>query len=290
VPQSMTPNVINLPKQEVLEGIKNIQPKPFTPSPSGSGIPKVPVGVPVKPQMQLTEGSLVTPPPTIFERGAKVKMKKSGEYTSNLSRKPNVIEGKVVNKATPQNSLINEAKKYKSAEEFVNAQGTPVYHGTKARFKEFAIPKEGEQAIFLTNNKDVAKSYFDISKSNKQIEIDKLDDLYFEKKIDANTLKEKKQEIITTMKDDDGVVLDAFIDKNAKIKTIDNIKRYNPELQKEIINNAKTEGYDVVVVKNTIDDALEVGEIASDITIVLNPEKIKTKSQLEQIWKEANKK
>lgn len=51
--------------------------------------------------------------------------------------------------------LASEAKKYKSAEEFVKAQGTPLYHGTyKIKGEEFT-PKK---ALYLSN-KEAAKTY-----------------------------------------------------------------------------------------------------------------------------------
>ena len=67
-------------------------------------------------------------------------------------------------------SLTKEAKKYKSAEEFVKAQGTPVYHGTNyanARQiqqnglnPENATSIKGDKKfIFLTRDEQYAKSY-----------------------------------------------------------------------------------------------------------------------------------
>lgn len=119
VPQSMTPDVINLPTREVLEGIQNIKPQSFTPSPSGSGVPKVPVGIPVRqpmalPQQTVPQSNPIATPFTMMEQGVPVKQVKSGAYSSNLQRRltpERVVEGKVVEKA---DNLINEAKKYKT--------------------------------------------------------------------------------------------------------------------------------------------------------------------------------
>ncbi len=59
--------------------------------------------------------------------------------------------------------LSKEAKKYKSAEEFMESQGTPVYHGTDADFAEFDVTKAGKEwggkASFFTTDKELAQGY-----------------------------------------------------------------------------------------------------------------------------------
>src|SRR4051794_23926781 len=59
--------------------------------------------------------------------------------------------------------LAAEAGKYKSAEEFVKAQGTPVYHGTKADFEKFDISKATNdlygKGIYFAEDANVAKGY-----------------------------------------------------------------------------------------------------------------------------------
>ena len=63
--------------------------------------------------------------------------------------------------------LLREAKKYKSAEEFVKAQGKTVYHGTNAKFDVFDKSKIGEatgvgdwgDGFYFSDNEDVAKSF-----------------------------------------------------------------------------------------------------------------------------------
>lgn len=76
--------------------------------------------------------------------------------------------------AAPQTDLVSEAKKYKSADEFVKAQGKPVFHGSD---KASLIEKEGfkimpsESArgygdgIYFTDTKSNAKGYGDVVKS-----------------------------------------------------------------------------------------------------------------------------
>lgn len=66
-------------------------------------------------------------------------------------------------KAGYSNALTQEAKKYKSAEEFVKAQGTHVYHGTNAEFDKFDISKATNtqygKGIYFTENPKITKQY-----------------------------------------------------------------------------------------------------------------------------------
>lgn len=67
-----------------------------------------------------------------------------------------------------QEALFAEARKYKSADEFVNAQGTPVYHGTpNNNFKSFDNSNVGSYSgtesakigTWFTSNRDVADKF-----------------------------------------------------------------------------------------------------------------------------------
>ena len=68
-------------------------------------------------------------------------------------------------KTTNMDSLTQEAKKYKTADEFVKAQ-KPLYHGTDAKFEKFDISKSGEvqpadwgEGIYFTDNPAHAKNF-----------------------------------------------------------------------------------------------------------------------------------
>ena len=61
---------------------------------------------------------------------------------------------------------VEEAKKYKSADEFMKAQGEPLYHGTNAKFDEFDTKKIGSTTDdgmwgrgFYFSDKATAKNY-----------------------------------------------------------------------------------------------------------------------------------
>lgn len=92
---------------------------------------------------------------------AKAPMATQANQTTRMT--PNTSN---IPKSSPKTStksidpLINEAKKYKSAEEFVKAQGTPVYHGTKKN-----LPKNlnTDKVIFTTLDKNYASKYGNIN-------------------------------------------------------------------------------------------------------------------------------
>ena len=187
-------------------------------------------------------------------------------------------------------NLIEEAKKYKTADEFVESRGKPIYHWWKWDIQEFMIPKEWkEKAVFFTSKKNVAWSYIDTAKSPWKLKVEFLEDLYFDKKITKEEFIKKREAIKWQMWDEKWRITEAFLNNNAKTKKITGVERYNASTQEKIIDEARREWYDVVVIKNTIDDAFEYWEwIPSDITIVFNSEKIKTESQLRKIREQAN--
>lgn len=191
---------------------------------------------------------------------------------------------------TTESALIKEAKKYKSADEFVKAQGEPLYHWWKGEITSFKLPKEWkERAVFFTNKKDVADSYIDTAKSPWKLEIEKLEDKYFSKELLEDDFIRQRDTIRNKYWQEEWKITEAFIDKNANIQKIKWVKSYNAQKQEDIIAKAKKDWYDVVVIKNTIDDALLQWDwISSDITIVLNPKVIKTQSQLKEIYTQAN--
>ena len=94
-----------------------------------------------------------------------VAQKMSGKMNISVVRPKSSLKVKGEN---PTN-LISEAKKYKSAEEFVKAQGTPVYHGSPSADM---IEKEGfklgkveslanayGKGVYLTDSKNLASAY-----------------------------------------------------------------------------------------------------------------------------------
>jgi hypothetical protein len=153
--------------------------------------------------------------------------------------------------------LLEEAKKYKSAEEFVKAQPT-VYHGTNAKFEKFDTNKIGDatgvgdwgDGFYFSDKKDVAKSFAEDAGGDIVMEVN-LSGLKF---ADGNKL-EKLPEIQNILDDGMGST--------------------------DIGEYLKKKGYDGVKYKHNEGGGIEY--------VVYDPEKIKTKSQLTDIWKQANK-
>ena len=152
--------------------------------------------------------------------------------------------------------LSTEAKKYKSAEEFVKAQGTPVYRGGIELSKE----KITDAGISVSKGKNVAEDF----------------------------VKQKGGKVEEIVISPNAKIIDYSDIPNVKFK---NLNDYSPELDtgnkqiwrdleveyQKAINWAKNNGYDAIRLP------LE-GE-----TRIVNKDIIKTKSQLEEIWKNANK-
>lgn len=154
------------------------------------------------------------------------------------------------------NDLVSEAKKYKSADDFIKAQGTPVYRGsTNAARDERTV----SGVISTSENPDIAKIF----------------------------------------KGKDGKFEEFVISPNAKIIKLEDITK---ELKKtkdqstittnDWIDYAKVNGYDAIDMKSLklsiqskIDPNLKGFE---DEIKILNKDILKTKSQLTEIWNQAN--
>lgn len=208
-------------------------------------------------------------------------------------------------------NLIQEAKKYKSAEDFVKAQGTPVYHGTDSPSfnpSEFNIKKatKGEtyfnplgDGLYTSTNKDFVKKFGKnieefVVPSNakvKKIGIDswqkdfpvisrnslknlgiKYDDLTLDEKVEINRLVPN-----SPIESSNGfeVILGDITNRLNKKGSVQDA------IQKAVMQKYKD--YDVLRYLDT-DYAFDADEI-----VVKNPAILKTKSQLEEIWKKANK-
>jgi len=167
--------------------------------------------------------------------------------------------GKTAAKEAVVDPLIQEARKYKSADEFVKAQGTPVYRTEKADivYKGKSVWGDGK--------------YFGI---------------------DKNQVKEMTMSP-HSRKSTGGTVDEYIIPSRLKIKEIDigwdamEPKEFNKfprgnDLKKQILND----GYDGVILKT--DGDLNLG--GDQLIMYRNADQIKIKSQLTDIWNKANKK
>ncbi len=160
--------------------------------------------------------------------------------------------------------LYEKARKYKSAEEFVKAQGTPVYHGTNIKNADMIernprLLSADEQNQFPTTV--VGDTQIGISSSRDKGMADYFASLQpFEKNKTIEIYLPKKDFHIYTLPEG-----------------IDSIDSLGLKKLQEI----KAKGFDA------IEDIKNIG--GENEIRILSPEKIKTKSQLTDIWNEANK-
>lgn len=177
---------------------------------------------------------------------------------NDIPKVSNTIKKKSSNTVKIVDDLASEAKKYKSAEEFVKAQGTRVYHGTNADFTHFKLsePRDAKgnfKGAYFVDNATEAKDY---GKNIKEAVVN------FKKPLVGNPYEEF-----------------------AKAKGINyekemfNIKKSNVEKW------IKENGFDGIIRPKGSQYNLEGAEY-----IALNKNAVKTKSQLTDIWNKANKK
>lgn len=216
----------------------------------------------------------------------KLKNIKPGLTIKNVGKK------QLLNKT---DDLIQEAKKYKSAEEFVKAQGTPVYHGG-TEIKEVGNMRSKWGAFYMTDNPTYAKSYggnksvlnkMVITKKAKLADLIKpSDDLI--KQIDEIISPKATGETIKIKKPDGSFVevpktkggLSNPVHSSADIiQGIKDGKAYYAEMP-EVKEALKKLGYDGMITQES-KFGVNYG--------VWNKKVIKTKSQLTDIWNKANK-
>jgi hypothetical protein len=148
--------------------------------------------------------------------------------------------------------LIQEAKKYKSAEEFVNSKASYFTGGKQeiSQFGELGKNKIGQdkQGVFLTSNNKYAKIF-----AGK-----------------------------------DGKITQVFADIKKPFKVTDENMIEAPQNYAEYIQELKDKGYDSLLLKKQKFGLDNKG--VHDQLLVLDPSVLKTKSQLTDIWKKANNK
>ncbi len=167
-------------------------------------------------------------------------------------------------KSTPEELLIQEAAKYKTPDDFIKAQGTPVYHGTIEKFDKFDINKAGKstdsgmfgKGFYFTDNLKEAKTY-----AKRGDKIGEVKDII---------LDIKKPYIINSKADIPKI--------NVPNDTIEQMRVADKEYSRLFTEKLQQQGYDGVI------DNLTPGKKQY---VAFSPEQIKTKSQLTDIWKQA---
>lgn len=188
-------------------------------------------------------------------------------------------QGNVIYKGASQRQQVNphiaQARQYPTAEEFVKAQGTPLYHGTNAEFKVFDKNKIGTatdeglygKGFYFGNTESFA------SVAPKGRPAKNVMKVYPSK--DINLFEISKIESVEEMAD----LLN--MSESALTKESSGIIRPVRDQVGQFTSHLKELGYDGVVV-NRGGDAIE--------TVIFEPEKIRAEGQLTDIWNEANSK
>ena len=163
-----------------------------------------------------------------------------------------------------EDPILSEARKYNTPEEFVRAQGTPVYHGTNyanaRQIQQTGLNPESATSIkgdkkfvFLTGNEQYAKSY-------------------------ATQKGGDNSFVLSVKKPADTIIEESTYRKGMKFPDLVSQKTIPPE---DIIIKGKDGKWYPIKEFNFF-----TGE--ADTYIGKTPVEIKTKSQLEEIWKKAN--
>lgn len=159
----------------------------------------------------------------------------------------------------PLAKLESEAKKYKTPEEFVKAQGTPVYHGTNEVFDNFDLTKsrfKGEQGENLWG----FGTYTSPDIRTAKIYGKNILEIPFSPKKPLNLSNFKTTKELADYLD---MSEDALIVRNG-------IPTAKGQQAAQLSSKAQVLGHDAI--------------IAGQETVILDPSQIKTKSQLIDIW------
>lgn len=192
----------------------------------------------------------------------------TGELKKNtkLNRGMIDLDAEVLPKKKVVSSLEQEAKKYKSAEEFVKAQGVQAFHGTPEKFDNFDISKAGKstdsgmfgKGFYFTNDIKEAKTYS--TRNGKTGEV-------------KDVILNLKNPLVLNSKNDIPKI-------NVPMDTIEQMRNADRNYSEAFTKYLKDNGYDGVV------DKISGNKIQY---VVLDNTQIKTKKELLDIW-DKNKK
>lgn len=191
---------------------------------------------------------------------------------SKSSASQNPIPSKATGIPKELEPLAKEARKYKSAEEFVKAQGEPLYHGTNATFETFDPKKIGSatddglygKGFYFGNTENFARIAPRGRLAKNVMEVYPKSRNFFD---------------IAQVKTVDEMAESLDMSPDSFVRETNGIIRPLPQAVPSFTSKVKGLGYDGVVVKRG-GDAIE--------TVVFDPNNLQTKSQLTDLWKQAN--
>jgi hypothetical protein len=178
-------------------------------------------------------------------------------------------------KAKGETSLTSEATKYKSADEFVEAQGEAVYHGGDGTNKVFSKtqPKTSDELLPNFSSDKKFASAFGIKGKEIQVYVSSKKPVVFKAKINKSEIEKLLGEKISSL----------IPDNLNNSETFMLFRKDNPNGAK-LIKALREEGYDSIKFKEFFPREDRMVETV----LPLNVDNIKTKSQLTDIWKKAN--
>ena len=220
--------------------------------------------------------------------------------------------------AAAQQTLVEEAAKFDTPEEFVESKGTPIYHGAGVRFEQFddsmrgtiTGAKSAKGAIWFTDDKRVAKAYSIYAAETGPVKalLDKAD---AQEKIAQRTgksedwdkvdeLMRQSEELDTYEKANErregSEVKEVVLKDGLDLLEIDAEGKTPQELSEETdidswlsaqVEEAKSLGKDGLVIKN-LDDAVGLYDAPSTHYAIFDSKNIMTRAQLTAAWTEAH--
>jgi len=238
--------------------------------------------------------------------------KRMHERLRTSSEQISFMEKKLAREVEPD-LLFEEARKYKTAEEFVESQGITSYHGTTTTFDKFDLGLLGENTkaksaslgVFSTESKSVAQRFGGGKESNiKELRINLKNPVEF-----ATPLQTRKTALGSTVPIKGTYSRAEFLTEEGNLVDLQKVREIGDsfeQMKRAVANvNKKTTkeltvedyvnwkeklielGYDGVKLKDAIVDSN--GQTHTTY-IVFAPSQIKTTQQLTDIWNEANKK
>jgi len=207
-----------------------------------------------------------------------------------------MAEKQAVKYSTPD-KLSTEAKKYKSAEEFVKAQ-PKLYHAGTADIKEVNLNKSNfSKTFYLSDNAEYAKSFG----SNKS----SLNEMVLDSKANLADMRNPSIELINKI---EGMAKGTPTGRTFNIKKPDETFINVPETPKNSISfspysidkviqeikDGKAHFAELPEIKKILKKLGYDGQITAEVPYaknigIWNKDAIKTKSQLTDIWNKANK-
>lgn len=219
---------------------------------------------------------------------------------TSLSVADNLL-GQIKTMAEP---ITQEAQKYKSAEDFVKAQGEPVYHGTPNAFDKFEMSRVGERGrtegrgFYFTDNKSIAEqAYTSIPGGGGKSKTGRVIEAYLDikKPMAVNQHKITDSQLRQFLNEIETVKPDALVDYGGvdeAIKLFRSSGSSDLDILSELgnVNVLEHQKLNNIFTKITGYDGIIKIEKDGKIFVAFNPDQIKTKSQLTDIWNKANKK